>query len=145
MKMTMKVVGLRETEAALKELKKGTARAQTRAALQAGGEVLAREARANAPERTGGTRESVSVGGTLSRAQKALHRKRAEQEVFVGPDDRPQAHLREFGGDGAPPHPFMRPAWDSKREEAATRVADTLMVRVQAAARRAAAKLIKVK
>lgn len=136
----MKIEGLREVDRALQELKTRTARNITRRALDDGGEILARDMRARAPVDEGNLRESITVSGRLSRRQAALHRKQSDQERFVGPDNRPAAHLREFGGDGHPPHPYARPAFDSKKEEALRRITDRLMVDVDQAIERAKAK-----
>lgn len=138
MKVTIR--GLREVDKALQELKTSTARNVTRKALQEGGEILAQEMRARAPVDEGHLRESITVSGRLTRRQAALHRKRSDQERFVGPGAHPQAHLREFGGDGHPPHPYARPAFDSKKEDALRRITDRLMVDVEQAIQRAKAK-----
>lgn len=142
---TVKVAGLKEVEASLKELKKSTARSVIRKALREGGEVLARAARDLVPVDTGGLRESIDVSSRLNRSQKAKHRKRADQEVFVGPDGRPQSITQEFGTYKEPAQPYMRPAWDGNSKAAMTRISDALFVEVERAARRAAAKAIKVK
>ncbi|HWJ88515.1 MAG TPA: HK97-gp10 family putative phage morphogenesis protein [Pelagibacterium sp.] len=136
----VKIEGLREVDAALQELKLRTARNITRKALNDGGEIIAQDMRARAPVDEGNLRESISVSGTLSRRQRGLHRKRSDQERFVGPDNRPAAHLREFGGDGYPPHPYARPAFDSKKEGALKRITDRLMVDVEQAVQRAKAR-----
>ena len=102
-------------------------------ALDNAGEITAKAARALAPVDSGGLRESIDVSGTLSRAQKAQHTKQAEQERFIGPDSRPQGHLREFGSDGNPPEPFMRPAWDQTKEQVLDRIGDELWVGIEKA------------
>ncbi|NGP19300.1 HK97-gp10 family putative phage morphogenesis protein [Devosia aurantiaca] len=142
MKTVVKVEGLRELDQALSQFTPTKRRAIGRVALDNAGEITAKAARALVPVDSGGLRESIEVGGTLSRAQKSQHNKRAEQERFVGPDGRPQGHLREFGGDGNPPQPFMRPAWDQTKDAVLQRIQDELIVgiekAVQSAARRAA-------
>lgn len=142
MKTTVKVEGLRELDAALGQFTPTKRRAIGRKALDNAGEITAKAARALAPVDSGGLRESIDVSGTLSKAQKAEHTKRAEQERFIGPDSRPQAHLREFGGDGNPPDPYMRPAWDGTKDEVLQRMGDELWLgiekAVQQTARRAA-------
>lgn len=142
MKTVVKVEGLRELDQALSQFTPTKRRAIGRVALDNAGEIVAKAARAKVPVDTGGLRESIDVSGTLSRRQKTEHTKQAEQERFVGPDSRPQGHLREFGGDGNAPQPFMRPAWDETRQEVLQRIQDELWVEIekaaQAAARRAA-------
>lgn len=140
MRGRFRIDGLREVDRALQEFKTSTARYITRRALNDGGEILAQEMRSLAPVDEGNLRESITVSGTLSARQRSLHRRQSDQERFVGPDNRPQAHLREFGGDGAPPHPYVRPAYDSKKEAALRRSTDRLMVDVEQATQRAKAR-----
>jgi HK97 gp10 family phage protein len=142
MKTVVHVEGLRELDAALNQFTPRKRRAIGRVALDSAGEILAKAARSHVPVDTGGLRESIDVSGTLTRSQKAEHSKQAEQERFVGPDGRPQGHLREFGGDGNPPQPYMRPAWDETKQEVLDRIGDELWIgidkAVQSEARRAA-------
>jgi len=141
-KTTVKVEGLRELDQALSQFTPTKRRAIGRVALDNAGEIVARAARAKVPVNTGGLRESIDVSGTLSRSQKTQHTKQAEQERFIGPDNRPAAHIQEFGGNGAPPQPYLRPAWDEMKDEVLQRIQDELIVgiekAVQSAARRAA-------
>lgn len=142
MKTTVKVEGLKELDEALSQFTPTKRRAIGRVALDNAGEITAKAARALAPVDSGGLRESIDVSGTLSRAQKAEHSKQAEQERFIGPDSRPQGHLREFGSDGNPPEPFMRPAWTETQGKVLDRISDELWMgiekAVKAKARRAA-------
>lgn len=142
MRTTVKIEGLRELDQALSQFTPAKRRAIGRVALDNAGELVARAARALVPVDSGGLRESIDVSGTLSGTQKAKHSKQAEQERFIGPDSRPQGHLREFGGDGKAPQPYMRPAWDETKDEVLHRIQDELIVgiekAVQSAARRAA-------
>ena len=138
MKTVVKVEGLKELDAALGQFTPTKRRAIGRVALDNAGEITAKAARALVPVDTGGLRESIDVSGTLSRAQKSEHSKRAEQERFIGPDSRPQGHLREFGGDGNAPQPFMRPAWDQTKEQVLDRIGDELWVGIEKAVNQAA-------
>lgn len=138
MKTVVKVEGLKELDAALSLFTPSKRRAIGRVALDNAGEITAKAARALVPVDTGGLRESIDVSGTLSRAQKSEHAKRAEQERFIGPDSRPQGHLREFGGDGNAPQPFMRPAWDQTKEQVLDRIGDELWVGIEKAVNQAA-------
>lgn len=140
MRTTIRVEGLRQLEQALSQFKPAKRRAIGRTALDSGGQILAKAARAKAPVDTGGLRESIDVSGTLTPSQKAEHRKASDQERFVGPDGRPEAHLREFGGDDAPPHPYMRPAWDETNKEVLDRIGDELWLGIEKEAKAAARK-----
>lgn len=134
--VTFKIEGLRETEAAMQELSKAAAKAQGRKALIAGGEVLASAAYRLAPKDEGYLADSIAVGTKLTRRQRSSHRKQADIEVFVGPND-PAAVPQEFGWEGNPPQPFMRPAWDQTHVAVLKRITDQLMVGVSQAVVRA--------
>lgn len=142
MKMRVRFEGGKELDAALSQFTPTKRRAIGRVALDSAGEIMAKAARSMVPVDTGGLRESIDVSGTLSKAQKSQHTKIADQERFVGPDNRPQGHLREFGSDGNPPHPFMRPAFDQTKDAVLKRIGDALWVGIEKAvaaiARRAA-------
>jgi HK97 gp10 family phage protein len=145
MRVRVQVEGLREVDEALNQFTPTKRRAIGRVALDNAGEITAKAARALVPVETGGLRESIDVSGTLSRSQKAEHTKRAEQERFIGPDSRPQGHLREFGGDGNAPDPFMRPAWDQTKTEVLDRMGSELWVGIEKAAKAAARKALRAK
>lgn len=143
MKVRVHVAGLRDLDAALNQFKPAKRRAIGRVALDNAGEITAKAARSLAPKDSGGLAESIDVSGTLSRAQKSEHTKAAEQERFIGPDSRPQGHLREFGSDGNAPEPFMRPAWDQTKGQVLDRIGDELWVGIEKAASAAARKAAK--
>lgn len=131
MKTTVHVEGLKELDAALSQFTERKRRDIGRKALQSGGEITARAARDLAPVDEGHLRESIDVSGTLSRAQRGKHKKAAEQERFVGPGPHPQAHLREFGGDGNAPQPYMRPAWEGTKDKVLKRIGDELWLGIE--------------
>lgn len=142
-RLTFRIEGLRETEKALEELSGSASRTQGRKALMAGGEILAKRARQLAPKLEEHLSESIDVGTRLTRRQRAQHRKVSDVEVFVGPND-PAAVPQEFGWEGNPPQPYMRPAWDETHRDVLKRISDQLMVGVSQAvlrARRKAARL----
>ncbi|HTN60268.1 MAG TPA: HK97-gp10 family putative phage morphogenesis protein [Devosia sp.] len=140
MKVTVKFEGGQQLDAALNQFTESKRRSIGRVALTNAGEIVARAARAKAPRDTGELAESISVSGTLSKAQKSGRTKATEQERFIGPDNRPYGHLREFGSDGNPPEPFMRPAWDETNGQVLKRISDELWVGIEKAAKAAAKK-----
>ena len=88
-----------------------------RKAITAGGRPVLKAMRARAPSRTGLTRRSL---GTRTRT----YRGSGVVVAIIGPRTRIRdpktghtpakvAHLVEFGHANAPPHPFVRPAFDS--------------------------------
>jgi HK97 gp10 family phage protein len=142
--MKQHVEGLKEVEEAFADLGKSVSRRIARKALTAGGEILAREMRARAPKKDMNLVESIDVGTQLTRRQKSLHRKQDPVEVFVGAKD-PAAVPQEFGTFKDPPQPFARPAWDATQTQVLDRIADELMVGVDQAVARAAAKAKRIK
>ena len=126
----VEVLGLKELDEALNAFTPGKRRAIGRKALDEGGQITARAARTLAPVDEGNLQESIDVSGVLSRRQRGLHSKVDEQERFIGPGTHPQGHLREFGSDGHPPQPFMRPAWDSTKNQVLQRIGDELWLGV---------------
>lgn len=139
-KVTVSVAGLAETKAAMQSLTKATGRRQMRDALLAAGEITAKAARALAPVDEGWLREGINVSTMLTRTQAAMHVKRSEVEVFIGPKGSSKSIVQEFGSVDQPPQSYMRPAWDMTHRAVLDRVADEVMVRVDAAIARAAKK-----
>ena len=143
MRTTVKVEGLRELDAALGELPKATGKNVLRRVLRKRAEPLANQMRDMAPVDEGHLRDSIGIGTRLTRRQQSLHRKmfrddRASVEMFVGAGGVPQAHLREFGGDSAAPHPFARPAWDANKGPILDGLSADLWDEIQKAATRLA-------
>jgi HK97 gp10 family phage protein len=152
MKLTLKVEGLRELDQALGELSRATARNVLRRVGKKALTPVAIEARQLAPVDEGDLRDSIGVGTKLTRRQARLHRRAVRSgeasanfaEVFVGAGGLPQATLREFGGDDHPPHPYMRPAWDSRKTAVLSMIKADLGIEIAKAARRAAARSARV-
>jgi HK97 gp10 family phage protein len=116
----MKVEGLAESEAALKDLVENlgvsnpTAKNTIGRALAFAGKPIEDDAKAAAPVKAGHLKVSITTGKKLSRRQKAQHVKGSPVEVFVGAGPLPQAHLQEFGRANQAPQPFLRPAVSSR-------------------------------
>lgn len=145
MRTKVRVEGLRELDKALGELPKATGKNVLRRVLRKAAEPMAADMKAKAPVDEGHLVASIGVGTRLTRRQASLHRKmfrndRASVEMFVGAGGLPQAHLREFGGDDAPPHPFVRPAWDGHKMGTLDTIKDELGGEITKAAKRLARK-----
>lgn len=112
--------GWKELDRNLQRLKTSTARAQLRKALRNSAKPLAAHASNMAPEgATGRLKSSIIVSGVLTKRQKAAHKPQKDPtavELFIGSTD-PKAHLLEFGTHKMNAQPFMRPAWESGKEE----------------------------
>lgn len=142
---TVKIEGMRETDQALQELSRATAKNVGRKTLMEAGEPLA-EAMQRAGkyrDRKGTLRRLIGVSTKLSRRQKRLHKKLDEKsgvEVFVGAAPLKQAHTTEFGTAHSEAFPWARTAWESMRMTVLDLILKGLRKNVDAAAKRAAAK-----
>jgi HK97 gp10 family phage protein len=150
MKVTFKVEGLAESEAALKDLvdnlgvSNATAKNTIKRALIYAGQPVEEAAKAAAPVRSGKLKMSITTSTKLTRRQKSQHTPTAPIEVFVGAGPLPQAHLQEFGRSHQAPHPFLRPAVDSNIENVTRRFTEQLKLEVQKTAERARRKLARL-
>lgn len=134
--VSVKIEGLREVDAALAQLPKATGRNVMRRVGVARLEPIAAAMRQNAPVDQSDLKDSIAV--TTKRPRRA--RKESEVEVYAGPGRHPQAHLREFGGDGHPPDPYVRPAWDAGKDGLLSGLADDFWTEIDKAAKRLARK-----
>jgi HK97 gp10 family phage protein len=123
--------GFRELDRNLAMLARGFSEQKLRAALHAGGEIIAAEARRLVPVDTGTLKDSIQV--TDERDARVYGKVNgAGVSVYVGPvgstedGDVPYAKFVEFGTARAGAQPFMRPAIASKRPEAERVVAARL-------------------
>lgn len=169
---TVKVEGLRELDAALGELKKGTARAVLRRVLNKAAEPMRAAAEQMAPVRTGKLKskiitssnlgagsagkaafaEVMKAGGTKSAARGALvsaNRDAGEgsfAQVYIGPSTKAfYGMYSEFGTSKQKPRPFMRPAFDSQKGVSLDMIRKLLADEISATAKRAAARALKAK
>lgn len=162
--MAVKIEGLAELEKALAELPKATGKNVLKRVLTKRAQPFDSAWRALAPDdpETGGNdlKSSGGIGTKLSPRQKSLHRKMfrddmASVEIFAGPGALTQAITSEFGtgprvhengkfvGE-SPPHPFVRPAWDSNKDGLLDGIAKDLGDEIMKAASRLARKRAKV-
>ena len=154
---TVKVEGLRDLDAALRDLGKSLGKAVLRRTLKKAAEPFDASWRGMAPDdpATGGAdlKKSGGIGTKLSKRQAGVHRKmfrddRASVEMFAGPYE-PVAHLLEFGtverfhksGKSVgliTPRPFVRPAWDRNKSAMPKEIARLLWIEIEKAAKRKA-------
>jgi HK97 gp10 family phage protein len=147
MATTVKIQGLKELDRALSELPKATAKNVLRRTLVKASEPMVTEAANLAPDRPGTPRNNLStsivISSKLNKEQKKATRgeEKTFVEMYVGPDvSVPNAHggWHEFGTINHGPQPFMRPAWDSKREVVLDGIAKESWAEIQKAAQRLA-------
>ena len=151
MTVTLDLKGVAELDRMLQELPKAVANKLGDAALRAGGRVIAAEARRLAPKRL---KARITVGGTgepppnaTTRVQAVGIRKSRHSRVAhlveygtaahrIEPKRKGKLLVFEVNGEtvftthvdhpGAQPHPFMRPAGDTKAQEAIDRIGENL-------------------
>ncbi|CZT36139.1 HK97 gp10 family phage protein [Rhizobium sp. 9140] len=141
-KVTIKIEGLKELDRALGQLPKSTGKAVLRKVLKDAGEPVAQAARANAPKLTLHLTETTDVGTKLTRRQASLHKKQAKDdrafsEVFIGTSD-PAGMQDEFGNEHQAAEPWLRPAWDGKKEATLDHIKNALWGEIERAAGRLA-------
>jgi HK97 gp10 family phage protein len=165
MAVTVKVEGLRELEAALRELPKATGKNTLRRALKKAGEPILSDMKAKAPrdkgilvrklaesgqlstnERGGGGPEFLGIGAD---GRKIFSKQDARNfvEIHIGASGNkqsyPVAFWAEFGTNDTAAHPFARPAWEGNKEAALATVSSQLRIEIDKAVARRARKLAK--
>lgn len=144
------VLGLKELNAALKELPDRIARNVLRGSVAAGAAVIRKEARDKAPVYTGPVSQGHPPPGTL---KKAVYQKQirelsglTKQVFFVGVRAGPKVNRKtkekdysvdafywrwvEFGTGKSPAKPFLRPAFEMKKFEALEAIKKYLAERI---------------
>jgi HK97 gp10 family phage protein len=144
------VEGLAELRAALRELPQRIARNVLRGAVSAGAAVIRKEAKARAPLYTGKVAEGHPPPGTLKRAiyQKQInelssltnqvffvgvrHGKKYQKQGKKGDKSQDAYYWRwvEFGTSKMAARPFMRPAFEAKKNEAVAAIKTYLTDRI---------------
>lgn len=133
-KETVRIEGLRELGNALKEVDSRVQKRIARSATAAGARVIANEAKRRVPVDTGRVKKNIRTAN-LKPNQPGL------QEAAVGvrvkgktKDSAFYWTQLEFGNVKMAPRPFIRPAFESKKQEAAERIKDQLKKRLDAEA-----------
>ncbi|NTS64159.1 HK97 gp10 family phage protein [Sphingomonas sp. HHU CXW] len=142
MKVTVKVEGLRDLDAALSELPKiTTAKAVVRRVLKKAAEPLRALAEQTAPRLTGALKISIVIGTKLTRRQARMARKEPKSltEMFIGTSN-PAAVPQEFGTHDQKAQPFMRPAWQATKDQVLTNIGNELGPEIEKTAARLAKK-----
>ncbi len=164
--ISVSVSGLSDLDRALGNLSKATARNVLTRTLTKAAEPIRDEAKRLAPVKTGKLRDSIMISAKVknkvgnaeySAAMRAGLGKEAARsallaarkagkgtgsfaEVYVGPARGAgvirYAHIVEFGSIDTAMQPYMRPAWDSTKDQALALIKDELASQIMAAARR---------
>ena len=166
--MTVKMEGLNELRMALQRLPREIQAKVLPRAVSKGAQVIAKDAKARAPElsapdprrtpgllkrmirATSGVRRGteatafVSVRrlskAAISRFKKSLRAAGARVKGANNPNDPFYWRFLEFGTSKMAARPFLRPAFDSKKREAADRIIDVLREGIEAEAPKAGGK-----
>lgn len=145
------VTGLAELSKKLKEMPIKLAKNGLRAAVNAGAEVIRKDAKARVPVKTGNVRKNIYkkqireksnnfqqtyyVGVKLGRKRKLAPTKLNVRKQRVGQlyDVESSAYywrFLEFGTSKLPARPFLRPAFDTKKSQAVDAMAKKLKERI---------------
>ena len=134
----MKIKGLRQLERAMRKLPGKVAVKVARGATLSGANIIKKEAKLRAPIRTVGTYKKrgsgknvsyISWPGNLSESIIARQNKKGSGfiQYGVGTNDKGfYGHMVEFGTEHSAPHPFMRPAFDAKKQDAVKKIEQRL-------------------
>ncbi len=103
------LTGIEEMDRVLRDLGPRIARQVAGRSVKAGAEVVAERARELAPKDTEALADSITVvKGRRAQSDEVLY------NIGFEPPTSRRAHLTEFGAEGSPAKPFMRPAMDEK-------------------------------
>jgi len=154
------LTGMKELMNALEQLPTvAMQKGAIRNALKDAGQPVADDAKANFP---GHLRDSIKVSTSLKKSQRPRRQDRTRVTAYVGSSS-PLAHLIEFGTTQrileeprivtiggrtvqithtgqVSPRPFLRQAWDAKKNEVLKRLGDALWRQIAKSARRLAKK-----
>lgn len=134
MRSSIEVSGLRELGAAFKELDSRVQKRIARSATAAGGRVIANEAKAIVPVDKGTIKRNIRVAN-LRPSQPGVQESAVGVRV-KGKTGESAFHwvYVEFGTAKMAPQPFLRPAYESKKVEAANKIKEQLSKRLDAEA-----------
>jgi HK97 gp10 family phage protein len=141
----LSIEGLPELIKTLEALPKATARNTLKRVLTKAAQPTLHAMKANAPRDTGWTAGSIAVSGTLNPANRrdAKREGKSFAEVYVGSTRGSAAVLQEYGTVNQPPHPYMRPAWESTKGQALAIIETELGAAITKSAARYAKKMAK--
>lgn len=133
--VTFEVEGLKELQEKLRALGPKVARNALRSAVNAGAQVVRKEVQARAPIDTGTLRRAIYIKQIRELSNEF------QQTFYIGVRrgkkyqkkkmDAWYAMMVEFGTSKMPAKPYIRPAFESKKVEAAARIKEKLMERIE--------------
>ena len=118
LELSTKFEGGKELENALKQLPKALKKSALRSMLRKVAKPVLQEAKSKVPVDSGGLRDSLAIGTTLTKRQRKFFIKTGDAQIFIGAGKGgAHAHLVEFGTSMMSARPFLRPAWDAKKHK----------------------------
>jgi HK97 gp10 family phage protein len=139
----VRIEGDKELLAALQKLSRALSEKVQVKAIRKGAFPIKREMKARAPEKSELLKKSIII-------RKASKRVSRDAAVGIGPSkDAPHGHLVEFGTEPRrhksgkstgqmPAHPFMRTAFDAKKDEAQERMGKAIWAEIEKAVKKLA-------
>ena len=138
---TFSITGLADLEKRLQDFPDKLARNVLRKAMASGAAVIRDEARRLAPKDTGEMARDIMI----KRAKQTKGSNGFEYQVFVRTGKKSRLagkkrnvsrdsfywRFQEFGTSKMPAHPFMRPAFDAKKEAAVEAIRDRLAAEIE--------------
>jgi len=119
LELSAKFEGGKELVNALKQLPKALRKSALKSMLRKVAKPVLADARTRVPVRTGGLRDSLAIGTTLTKRQRRFSIKTGDAQIFLGAGKGgAHAHLIEFGTSKMSAKPFLRPAWDANKHKA---------------------------
>lgn len=121
-KITFKLKGAKEMEALLRDMGPKVASRLGDRALRAGVKPIVKEAKRLVPVKSGELKRSIV-------ARSGNRNRRQDQRIIMIGFKQPaarRAHFTEFGTSRASARPFIRPAMDSRAQDALTEMAERL-------------------
>lgn len=125
--MYAKVVGDKELKRKLKAMGESAPLA-TKDAVREGAEIIRQAAEDKAPRRTGELADTMTATPPQGDGQGIVVKVGPHRHSFYG-------HFQELGTGPGPAQPFLRPALDEKKDEAARKIGDVLGDRIERAGR----------
>ncbi|ABA79158.2 HK97 gp10 family phage protein [Rhodobacter sphaeroides] len=128
----------RELEKNLMSLEKlATQKRLIKTSMKKAMQPVADAAQSAAPVDEGDLRDSIIVTDKLNKTQKRLERKEGKHSfVMYAGAGSPKGHLLEFGTEETSPQPYLRPAWQTEKENVLNILKDEMAARIQKAIKR---------
>jgi HK97 gp10 family phage protein len=140
MGMNIKLTGFRELEKALSDLPKRTSKPLLTKIATDALEPMRAKAESFAPDDSGDLKRSIIISDKRTRRVRKGAGPKKGITIAMGPASGEgvlnYAALQEFGTVNAPPHAFMRPAWDGEAEGALEHIKENLGREIAAATKR---------